>query len=267
MAAPRRARRPHADHAALSLTQDAADSEEEEDFTVRATDAIVLVARTDVEEGHSVLEVHLYEEDTGNFYVHHDYPLSAYPLCLAWMSMHPAGAAASAAAGPAAVADAAAAAAPEGPGNYAAVGTFAQGIEIWNLDLLDAPEPTCTLGGVLDEKVDTKARKRVTRLAPDSHKKEVMALSWNAAHRCAPPCPRCSPSAALTLPQLRAGEWVCRQGGEAVGRDAGQVLAHAEQPAHRQGGGGACARPTRGVQRLMQPWGVWAGAIRAVEPC
>lgn len=55
----------------------------------------------------SALEVHVYSEETGNLYVHHDIALPALPLCLAWMDMPPrasgaagAGAGAGAAAAP-----------------------------------------------------------------------------------------------------------------------------------------------------------------------
>ena len=34
-----------------------------------------------------------------------------------------------------------------GAGNYVAIGTFKEGIEIWNLDVLDPLEPITTLGG------------------------------------------------------------------------------------------------------------------------
>lgn len=42
------------------------DAEDDEDFTIKPTDALVLAAK--MEEDFSALEVHIYEADTGNFY-------------------------------------------------------------------------------------------------------------------------------------------------------------------------------------------------------
>ena len=72
------------------------------------------------------LEIHVYEEKSGNLYVHHDLPLPTYPLCLAHGGNGAVG------------------------GNYVAVGTFDPAIEIWNLDVLDVLEPTFVLGGSAD---------------------------------------------------------------------------------------------------------------------
>ena len=51
------------------------DDEEEDDKQIKDTDAILLATRT--EDDFSSLEVYVYDEETGNLYVHHDITLSA----------------------------------------------------------------------------------------------------------------------------------------------------------------------------------------------
>jgi periodic tryptophan protein 1 len=124
------------------------------------------------------LEVHVYDQKKGSLYVHHDIPLPSYPLCLAHGQVSSSGTI----------------------GNFCAVGTFSPGIEIWNLDVLNALEPSCILGGddttiaddlmrqqMMSEATGEKAP-RSTRggdkgLRPGSHKDAVMSLSWNQLHR------------------------------------------------------------------------------------
>jgi periodic tryptophan protein 1 len=57
--------------------------EENEDFTIRKTDSIIVTATA--ENDHSNLEVYIYEHEKGNLYVHHEIILAAYPLCLEWL--------------------------------------------------------------------------------------------------------------------------------------------------------------------------------------
>jgi periodic tryptophan protein 1 len=80
-----------------------------------------------------------------------------------------------------------------------AVGTFGSGIEVWNLDVLNALEPSCVLGGEDTSMADELMRHSITggslkknesinmgsgpRLRPGSHTDAVMALSWNKVHR------------------------------------------------------------------------------------
>lgn len=101
------------------------DSDEEEDLTLRPTDALFVAARTEDEVPQ--LEVYVFEQDPkegDNCYVHHDVMLGSFPLCLEWLS-HPCR--------------------PEST-NYVAVGTFEPEIEIWNLDVIDVVYPEVTLG-------------------------------------------------------------------------------------------------------------------------
>lgn len=109
--------------------------------------------------------------------MHHDIPLPAFPLCLAHGDISPTGSA----------------------GNYCAVGTFGPGIEIWNLDVLNALEPSCVLGGDDTSMADTIMRHNMMntanksktklhipagpKLKRGSHTDAVMALSWNKVHR------------------------------------------------------------------------------------
>merc|ERR1712238_99448 len=51
-----------------------------EDTNIRSDDALIVIAKA--EEDFASLEIHVYEEKSGNLYVHHDLPLPTYPLCL-----------------------------------------------------------------------------------------------------------------------------------------------------------------------------------------
>ena len=123
------------------------------------------------------MEVHVYEPKTGNLFVHHDIPLPSFPLCLAHGDINSNGDA----------------------GNFCAVGTFSPGIEVWNLDVLNALEPCCILGGenmsAADELMKINMKRAATGkklkkkmleaggLLPGSHTDAVMTLSWNKVHR------------------------------------------------------------------------------------
>lgn len=153
------------------------DDSDVEDTNLSPDDAIIVVAKT--EEDFASLQVHVYEQKTGNLFVHHDIPLPAFPLCLAHGDINNDGQA----------------------GNYCAVGTFNPGIEVWNMDVLDALEPICILGGEDTTAADDlmklnmsrastgkKLKKKKNRiddpsLKPESHTDAIMALSWNKVHR------------------------------------------------------------------------------------
>lgn len=127
------------------------DDEELDDLTIRPTDVLFVVAKT--EDEISQLEVYVYEEETvgesggieDNLYVHHDLMLPSFPLCLEWI-------------------DFPFNKAPQDgeKGNFVAVGSFEKQIEIWDLDVLDLVYPTVTLKG---------------------HADAVMSLSWNRLGR------------------------------------------------------------------------------------
>ena len=157
------------------------DDSDADDHNLTPDDAILVIAKT--EDDFASLEVHVYEERTGNLFVHHDIPLPSFPLCLAHGDINHDGCA----------------------GNYIAVGTFSPGIEIWNLDVLQVLEPTCILGGEDTSAADELMKINMTRAAtgkklkkklqqqkqngvggamrPGSHSDAVMALSWSKIHR------------------------------------------------------------------------------------
>lgn len=151
------------------------DDSDADDHNLTPNDAILVVAKT--EEDFATLEVHVYEELSGNLFVHHDIPLPSFPLCLAHGDINHEG----------------------GAGNYIAVGTFSPGIEIWNLDVLQVLEPTFILGGEDTSAADELMKINMTRAAtgkklkkllkkggglrPGSHTDAVMALSWSKIHR------------------------------------------------------------------------------------
>jgi periodic tryptophan protein 1 len=185
------------------------DEDDAEDLAVKQTDVMIAVGKT--EEEASTVEVYLYEETSGNLYVHHDFNLPSFPLSMCWMNCDPRGAAGAAAASASASASAAPAAAAEAaPGSFLAVGTFHTGIEIWNLDVLDVLEPVAVLGGRYDpdpkaiaelqarESADKKsgkgkgkkgkvsaamAAKLLGDLKPGSHADAVMTLAWHPSFR------------------------------------------------------------------------------------
>ena len=148
------------------------DESDMEDTNLRPTDALIVIAKT--EEDFASLEIMVYEESTGNLFVHHDIPLPAYPLCLAHGTINSEG----------------------GAGNYVAVGTFDTGIEIWNADVLNVLEPSVILGGEDTSAADAewtkslggKGRARPSMnsrngLRAGSHTEAVMALAWSTIHR------------------------------------------------------------------------------------
>jgi|TARA_B110001450_G_C17663414_1_gene498381 periodic tryptophan protein 1 len=186
----------HNDEDAYMTVKDDMDREVEDfpdDFTLRSTDLIILAARTDDDVSH--LEMYVYEEpvlsgtDEGNLYCHHDLVLPAFPLCITWMNCPLSGQ-------------------EESHSNSVAVGTMYPGIEIWDLNVIDALEPKATLGGYQHELMqdDAKQKKKIKKnpkhlrknltatrksgkkspipvLRRDSHADAVLGLSWNAQHR------------------------------------------------------------------------------------
>lgn len=157
--------------------EDGEDSDNDSDIddtNLKPDDALLLVAKT--EEDFASIEICVYEQLSGNLFVHHDIPLPSFPLCMTHGTINSDG----------------------GAGSYVAVGTFDPGIEVWNADVLNVLEPTVMLGGEDTSAADAKwARKfgvkntpkskyrskNGTGLRPGSHTDAVMSLSWNQIHR------------------------------------------------------------------------------------
>jgi len=160
------------------------DESEAGDLTLRESDLLIMAARNEEDVSH--LEVWVYEEPDergeGNLYVHHALMLSAFPLSLAWGDCDPTGA--------------------REYGNFAALGSFEPGIEIWDLDILDAVEPIAVLGGAdyeaakaaaatseSNKKKSSKKKKKASSAVPQipvrpgSHEDAVLGLSWNREFR------------------------------------------------------------------------------------
>lgn len=141
---------------------DVEDKEDDDDLHLRPTDSLIVACRT--EEEVSCLEVHVYEENEENLYIHHDIMLPSFPLCVEWL------------------------AGPLGAGvgrNYCAVGTFDPEIEIWDLDILEAPYPALILGAKGDARKKTFGKSRKLKSSQRNsafHTDAVMSLSWNVNH-------------------------------------------------------------------------------------
>ncbi|CAG9820209.1 unnamed protein product [Phaedon cochleariae] len=122
------------------------DDSEKEDDLIKPTDNLILVGH--VEGDASILEVYVYNEDEGSLYVHHDFLLPSFPLCLEWLNFEP----------------------NMPKGNYCAVGSMSPIIEVWDIDLINVMEPSFTLG---------KSASRKKNRESIGHTDAVLALAWN----------------------------------------------------------------------------------------
>lgn len=173
----------------LGGNSDSDTDSEAEAWRLRPDDLLILAARNEDDLSH--LEVWVYEEaderGPANLYVHHSLMLPAFPLSVAWMDCDPTG--------------------RRERANIAAVGSFEPGIELWDMDVVDAVEPLCTLGGADyaaaraaaevgggeaggasgDGKKKKKKKKGAAApevpVRPGSHSDAVLGLAWNSAFR------------------------------------------------------------------------------------
>ncbi|KAJ2713487.1 rRNA-processing protein [Coemansia spiralis] len=132
------------------------DDDEAAEEQVLPSDNLLLVAKT--EDDISNIEVCVFEGDSDNMFVHHDFMLPAFPLAVEWLDFC-----------------VGRSAGRDGGGNFVAVGTFEPRIEIWDLDTLDATYPDLVLGSS-DKKALRKARGKRRK---EFHTDAVMGLSWN----------------------------------------------------------------------------------------
>ncbi|KAA8550863.1 hypothetical protein F0562_002547 [Nyssa sinensis] len=140
--------------------KDDEDSEELEDMTIKAEDAVIVCARN--EDDVSQLEIWIYEDladGDSNVYVHHDIIIPAFPLCTAWLDCPLKGGE---------------------KGNFIAVGSMEPAIEIWDLDVMDEVQPVVVLGGIAEKK---KKGKKSIKYKKDSHTDSVLGLAWNKEYR------------------------------------------------------------------------------------
>lgn len=102
------------------ITMPDLDNDELEDFMFRPTDDVILSAVVEDEMSHLDVCI-LPEAENAELYVHHEYQLPVFPLCVAWV-----------------------------PPNVAAVGTFQPEIELWDLNVVESAKPDGMLSGHTD---------------------------------------------------------------------------------------------------------------------
>ncbi|GJQ77266.1 hypothetical protein Trydic_g20691 [Trypoxylus dichotomus] len=100
------------------------DDSEKEDEKLKVDDNLVLVGRVDGDA--STLEIYVYNDSEGSLYVHHDFLLPSFPLCIEWLDHEPG----------------------HPPGNFCAIGTMDPIIDIWDLDIINCLEPAYSLDKV-----------------------------------------------------------------------------------------------------------------------
>lgn len=98
------------------------DDSEEEENKIHSTDLILLCASAEADT--SNLEIYIYDAENESFFVHHDFVIGNYPLCLEWLNecAHP------------------------DKKNLVAVGSFEPLIHIWDLDVLNKLDAVVSLG-------------------------------------------------------------------------------------------------------------------------
>ncbi|KAB5547592.1 hypothetical protein DKX38_010998 [Salix brachista] len=132
--------------------EDDNDSEDLEDMAIKPKDAVIVWILDETSDGDS------------NIYIHHEVPLSAFPLCTAWLDCP----------------------LKEGEkGNFIAVGSMEPAIEIWDLDIIDEVQPAVASikykeGSHTDSVLGLAWNKHFRNiLASASADRQVQAVAWN----------------------------------------------------------------------------------------
>ena len=130
------------------------ESDSDDDDEILCSDSLLIVGKTHGD--YNVLEVHVYTSDK-TLYCHHDYILSSVPLTLEWLDFDP----------------------DDCKGNITAIGCINGDIELWDLDLMNAVEPSLTLFGVQAKKNHKNKRRKTV----NGHVDAVLSLAWNKLQR------------------------------------------------------------------------------------
>ncbi|KAK1398287.1 hypothetical protein POM88_008150 [Heracleum sosnowskyi] len=115
--------------------KDGNDSEELEDMIIKDEDSVIICACNKDDVGH--LEMWIFEDidDYQNMFIHHDILLQEFKRCTAWLDCPIKGGE---------------------KGNFIAVGSMEPAIKIWDLDIMDAVQPSQILGGIDEKNKRTK---------------------------------------------------------------------------------------------------------------
>lgn len=131
--------------------------DDDEGIEIKPTDNLICCAKLDGDM--SNIEIHLWNNEDEDFYVHHDILLDKFPLSIEWLSYD---------------AGEQEEEVPREAGNYIALGCMSPQIELWDLDIINTSEPVAVLGERL------KPSKKKPKIGKKGHSDAIMSLSWNS---------------------------------------------------------------------------------------
>lgn len=142
------------------LTGDA-DSRSDSDGNVEIRPQDHVFVAASAEEDVCNLELYVFDEDDADMYVHHDAMVSAYPLCIEWISSVSTGR----------------------EGSFAAIGLMDHTIQLWDLDAMGAMEPCMMLseGKKASSKKAGKTKRK--QKAATAHDAPVLAIHGSSFNR------------------------------------------------------------------------------------